>query len=182
VISDVNRADNDGQTPLHVAVTEGHGDEIILALIQFGADINALNEDNMTPLDAACNFSSLFPRFFSLKFTRSGEEKDWEAAKILIDKGGKSSENLKAVLAIFENDKEDLIRLMLQRGALEINSTFPGGTVFFPSLLLFLSFAFSPSLIFFFTSPRMGTITHGCASCSTEVLSSVDQQRVQGPH
>ena len=45
-----NLADPDGFTPLHFAVTNEHGEEIVPVLLKAGADVHARNSENMTPL------------------------------------------------------------------------------------------------------------------------------------
>lgn len=45
-----NLADPDGFTPLHFAVTNAHGEDIVPVLLKAGADVHARNSENMTPL------------------------------------------------------------------------------------------------------------------------------------
>ena len=47
--ADVNKAADDGETPLYVAAEVGH-DAIVQVLIQAGADINMATDDGSTPL------------------------------------------------------------------------------------------------------------------------------------
>ena len=54
-----NIADNDGDTCLHVAVTEDCSKEVLQALINRGADVNATNKTNATPLMIACKKASM---------------------------------------------------------------------------------------------------------------------------
>ncbi|OQS05612.1 ankyrin repeat protein [Thraustotheca clavata] len=58
--ADINRKNNDGSTPLHIAVLNGHYN-IVQLLITKGAEINAVDKDEMTPLHYAawCNESEI---------------------------------------------------------------------------------------------------------------------------
>ena len=49
---DVDKANNDGTTPLFVAALEGHG-EVVEALIKAGADVDKVNKSGNTPLYVA---------------------------------------------------------------------------------------------------------------------------------
>ena len=53
--AEVNPRHDNGNTPLHVAVSSWRGDdtEIAMALLQAGAEVNALNDEGMTPLHLA---------------------------------------------------------------------------------------------------------------------------------
>ncbi len=53
--ADVNKKDNDGMTPLLIAVTLGHN-EIVELLIAKGADVNVADPFSMTPLHFAAVF------------------------------------------------------------------------------------------------------------------------------
>lgn len=46
----LNPKDNQGNTPLHLACEEDHGDCAVL-LIEHGADIDRLNQDGKTPIE-----------------------------------------------------------------------------------------------------------------------------------
>jgi ankyrin repeat protein len=50
--ADVNKATDDGWTPLAIAVQEGH-EAVVWALIELGADVNKATEDGVTPLAIA---------------------------------------------------------------------------------------------------------------------------------
>ena len=50
--SDVNRSNNDGDTPLYWASYKGHL-EMVRALLAAGADVNKSNNGGMTPLSRA---------------------------------------------------------------------------------------------------------------------------------
>ena len=54
----LSRPDNDGRTPLHQAVSYGHL-EVVKFLVEQGADLNALDNFNYTPLDLASNKSDI---------------------------------------------------------------------------------------------------------------------------
>ncbi|KAH9917855.1 ankyrin repeat-containing domain protein, partial [Fomitopsis serialis] len=47
--ADVDRADNSGWTPLHIASSAGH-DEVVRELLGAGANINRKNDKGITPL------------------------------------------------------------------------------------------------------------------------------------
>jgi ankyrin repeat protein len=49
--ANVNAADREGLTPLHIAVSEGPGIELAKLLVLRGADVNARNHEGHTPLD-----------------------------------------------------------------------------------------------------------------------------------
>src|SRR5688572_2299930 len=51
----VERADQSGWTPLHLAVAEGHAD-IVEMLVEAGADLGARTEHHRTPLHIALQF------------------------------------------------------------------------------------------------------------------------------
>ena len=50
---DLNAANDNGETPLHVAVTGRGASEIVKFLIEKGANLKAQNKRNQTPLVAA---------------------------------------------------------------------------------------------------------------------------------
>ena len=50
--ADVNKANNDGLTPLYVGAQEGH-EAMVRALIELGADINKASDKGVTPLHIA---------------------------------------------------------------------------------------------------------------------------------
>jgi len=50
--ADVNKATNEGATPLYIAANKGDG-LVVLELIGAGADINKATYDGLTPLYAA---------------------------------------------------------------------------------------------------------------------------------
>lgn len=45
--------DNDSNSPLHLAVLNGHS-SIVKSLIEYGADVNVKNEEDISPLDYSC--------------------------------------------------------------------------------------------------------------------------------
>jgi len=47
--TDVNKADDDGDTLLYMAAEEGH-EAVVKALIEAGADVNKADNDGKTPL------------------------------------------------------------------------------------------------------------------------------------
>ena len=52
--ADLNIADMYGETCLHKAVRQGCSTEVVQAIIDHGADVNATNKENETPLTMAC--------------------------------------------------------------------------------------------------------------------------------
>ena len=50
----LGKADDAGDTPLHVASRQGHSEAVALLLQHLRADVNARNNDGRTPLHAAC--------------------------------------------------------------------------------------------------------------------------------
>jgi ankyrin repeat protein len=76
----VERADQGGWTPLHLAVAEGHAD-IVGMLVEAGADLGARTEHNRTPLHLALQFApALVPLLLHL-----GAELDAPSAAFLDD-------------------------------------------------------------------------------------------------
>jgi ankyrin repeat protein len=53
----VNIANNYGETPLHLAVTDGQETSVAL-LIQAGADVHKVNEDGNSPMELAMRFEA----------------------------------------------------------------------------------------------------------------------------
>ena len=53
VVTDVNARDEDGYTPLHRAARWTENPEVIIALLDAGADGTAVNHDGETPFDLA---------------------------------------------------------------------------------------------------------------------------------
>ena len=58
--ANVNAKDNGSNTPLHLAASRGHIEAATL-LIERGAEINQINNNNQTPLDSAhvCNHTAM---------------------------------------------------------------------------------------------------------------------------
>ena len=54
--ADMNKADNNGATPLLIASQKGHVD-VVKILVERGADINKATNDGYTPLDVAKHFN-----------------------------------------------------------------------------------------------------------------------------
>ncbi|KAF8071571.1 ankyrin repeat-containing domain protein, partial [Lyophyllum atratum] len=47
--AEVDKPDNSGWTPLHIAVSAGH-DQVVQELVGAGADVNRKNDKGITPL------------------------------------------------------------------------------------------------------------------------------------
>ena len=50
--ADINKANDDGATPLYIATEKGH-EAVVRALIEADADVNKANDDDETPLFTA---------------------------------------------------------------------------------------------------------------------------------
>lgn len=59
--ANLNVRDEDGNTPLHLAVGYGGRDTLLPILIKAGADLNAINHEGLTPLHMALKDSLFYP-------------------------------------------------------------------------------------------------------------------------
>ena len=99
----VNARSGEGSTPMYIAASEGHSD-ILLLLIERGADVDDRNEDGNTPLHRA---------------SRNGR---LEAVQLLLDRGAdidvqNNFNNSVLVYAMFGGHAE-IARMLLDRGAM----------------------------------------------------------------
>ena len=85
--SDVNLADDDGNTVLHFATLWGNK-KVVEHLIAKGADINVLDDDGLAPMDMA--------NYNNDSYTPNAEAAKREIADLLRKHGGKTGEELKA--------------------------------------------------------------------------------------
>ena len=85
--SDVNLADDDGNTVLHFATLWGNK-KVVELLIAKGADINVLDDDGLAPMDMA--------NYNNDSYTPNAETAKREIADLLRKHGGKTGEELKA--------------------------------------------------------------------------------------
>ena len=85
--SDVNLADDDGNTVLHFATLWGNK-KVVELLIAKGADINVLDDDGLAPMDMA--------NYNNDSYTPNAEVAKREIADILRKHGGKTAEELKS--------------------------------------------------------------------------------------
>jgi len=110
--SEINYTDKDGNTPLHIAATNGYY-EICELLIEKGADIEAVNSSDYTPLCNAINYKNV------------------EIAELLINSGADfSSENgrsKEALIFAVSHNLYDIVDLLLKKGAV-ITATGDGST------------------------------------------------------
>jgi ankyrin repeat protein len=56
--ADIDKADKDGDTPLHVASQQGHK-EVVKALLDLGADATLARIEGITPLQTAKEYNHL---------------------------------------------------------------------------------------------------------------------------
>ncbi len=101
--ADPDGAGHLGWTPLAMAVAEGHK-EVVEALIDAGADVNVKNLAGRTPLMFACRYGFI------------------DIARKLLDSGAdpEASPSLpeaNALMAAAQGGHEDVVRLLLERGA-----------------------------------------------------------------
>jgi len=102
----LNARDNKGSTPLHSAVSKGRED-VVLFLIEMGADIDTKNKNGLTPL------------FWALDLSRNN------VAKILIEKGAdisiKGFRNRTLLHMAARSGSTDIVKQLLGKG-LSINT------------------------------------------------------------
>ena len=118
--SDVNKADNEGDTPLTCACYEGH-DKLASILIDHGANVNHITDDGQfcTPLHLIAK---------DLQVT--GQEAERNIVKKLLDAGANPDLNSVICLAA-SNYKTQMVKSLLEAGA-DINITDPSyGTVLY---------------------------------------------------
>ena len=100
--ADVDRAMEDGATPLYIACQNGHVDAARL-LLNNGAAVDRANEVSWTPLFAAC---------------RNGHV---DAARLLLDNGAEvdraEKQGATPLFVACEHGHVDAVRLLLERGA-----------------------------------------------------------------
>ena len=85
--SDVNLADDDGNTVLHFATLWGNK-KVVELLIAKGADINVLDDDGLAPMDMA--------NYNNDSYTPNAEAAKREIADLIRKHGGKTGEELRA--------------------------------------------------------------------------------------
>ncbi|CAL8124246.1 unnamed protein product [Orchesella dallaii] len=87
----VNGTDEEGFTPLHLAVKlfETNAHEVVVLLVEHGADVNAINKDGETPLDIA-NDSYFGVASFTKRFLRKHVAKSYESIRETLLEGAHS--------------------------------------------------------------------------------------------
>jgi len=114
----------DKRTALHLAASRAH-DEVTKLLIDRGAEINAKDRKEWTPLHLAC----------SPTHSQRGRQRFYNIAELLLDKGANvNSRNFEGVTPLqwaVRNDRYILIDLLLDRGANLIMKDNEGYTALF---------------------------------------------------
>ena len=95
----LEHVDNNSNTSLHLATKHGHA-TIVTLLLDYGADVTAKNEDNLTSLDLSCRLG-----FF-------------EISKIIIHKYSKMSESQTALHTAALEGAHEVVKLLLLKGAI----------------------------------------------------------------
>jgi uncharacterized protein len=117
--ADVNSKNNDGYTPLMIACSQIPADnEIVQLLIANGADVNSQTSYGLTALKIAAH------RKRGIELGRYGV-KDTITEKLLLDNGAdpniKDYKGHTALMEALDAKNEELVKLLLSRGALPIN-------------------------------------------------------------
>ncbi|KAK8866552.1 hypothetical protein M9Y10_009516 [Tritrichomonas musculus] len=113
------KTDDDGATPLHMAVSSGDND-LILYLLNQGCDTNSKNNQGQTPLHLAMSFTDSFIARALLAYNADLSIRDdhgkipYEIAKI------RGNENLKDTMFFYQNqeerpDRDEIYSEMAQR-------------------------------------------------------------------
>jgi ankyrin repeat protein len=105
--ADVNAKDNTGTSPLHIAADHANI-RFIELLIDNNADVNIKNSTGYTPLLAATSVSYA---------KKSGEEKNTQAIRCLLEHGADANaETSIGVIAFETTDNENVLMLLIEHG------------------------------------------------------------------
>lgn len=98
--ADVNLADDQGDTPLHLAVREHASQEALLTLLDAGADVHARNHRNFTPLEQIAEMG--------------GWDVRHDNVRVLVEEGAKIEPDFVAFLA--REGHAQTVQLLLDHG------------------------------------------------------------------
>lgn len=120
--ADPNLKNRDGDAPLHIAVRKGYYD-MMLTLLDNGANINAQNNMNETPLTLAIEFEfshNIFHNLFCSEKTFQNELQKRRIAliELLLEKGANPNlpVNYPALHQAIADNQFDIVKLLIQNG------------------------------------------------------------------